>query len=102
MVQFVKVECPRRFYVNSLVEKENVGRQVKLVLPRRHPVHFLYEASLSEEHFSQNSKLLSRLVSDPSIEGVYETKVCVVVSCRVASHRIAFRLVVSWRGASVC
>jgi hypothetical protein len=75
-VQAIHVEVPRKIYVNSVVDKgSEFGKLVKHTLPRRRPVHYLYELSMSERRFVRYSKDLARLMSDPTIEGVYETKV---------------------------
>ncbi len=48
---------------------------MKHTLPHRRPAHFLYELTMPERRFLRYAKDLARLLSDPDVEGVYETKV---------------------------
>ena len=62
--------------MNSLVAKgDDFGKLVRNTLPRRRPAHNLYELTMSERRFVRYSKNIAQLMSDPTIEGVYETKV---------------------------
>lgn len=86
-------QVPRRFYINSYVEKpkHSFYRKVNLHLPRAHPRHHLYEVELDEEvsHLSHCAACFVGLVLTcqvfiaglrdiniqkfgPTVEGFYE------------------------------
>ncbi len=76
LVQAIHVEVPRKIYVNCRKERgPDFGRLVKHTLPHRRPAYFLYELTMPERRFLRYTKDLARLLSDPDVEGVYETKV---------------------------
>jgi len=73
----VRLTVPRVFYVNSRVEAASgaPGERVYRGLPRSHPCHFLYRFEMPETEFQQKSKELTQFWMQPSVEGVYESKV---------------------------
>lgn len=74
------LQVPRVIYVNAATESEllsSLGRSTKKTLPRKVPVRHLYEVEMPERRYLRNSKEITRLMMDPNILGVYETKVCV-------------------------
>jgi len=52
-----------------------LGRKVDRHLPRGRNTLNLYEVTMAEKLYSENYGVLQENFSDPSIEGVYETKV---------------------------
>lgn len=89
----VKVSIPRVFYVNSRIpypeeklneQKKYVVRRCVRTLPRSHRCQNLYEFSMPETVYRENSKLISSFVSHPSIEGVYEMQVPLIYRALVA------------------
>jgi len=46
---------------------------VKKKLPREKKSHFVYEINLNEEEYNQNYESLDSFLTNPDIEGVYET-----------------------------
>ena len=100
----IKLTVPRTFYVNQKTPKgktlkylmpilENVifinlcnidnedqsqdkfWRKVQKTLPRSHPVYNLYEYKVPEEIYNAHSNELVGDLSNPDIEGIYETQV---------------------------
>lgn len=72
----VKLTVPRIFYVNSRVEEANsAGTRAYRTLPRSHPCLFLYRFEMNETEFLHKSKELTQFWLQPSVEGVYESKV---------------------------
>ncbi|BFZ59058.1 DNA polymerase epsilon catalytic subunit [Saitoella coloradoensis] len=78
----VKINVPRRFYVNlkseDLPNIEIPGCRVTKVshtLPTGHPSVGLFELEMSEDTYLDYKSKLNILLSHPSVEGVYETKV---------------------------
>ncbi|KND02716.1 DNA polymerase epsilon catalytic subunit [Spizellomyces punctatus DAOM BR117] len=79
----IKLSVPRIFYVNSRIpdpdeNTEKVG--VKMVrrvrtLPRCHPCLFLYEMTMAEPFYRENSALFAAMSDHQEIEGVYEMQV---------------------------
>jgi hypothetical protein len=101
-LQPIHVEVPRKIYVNCRKERGlDFGRLVKHTLPHRRPTHFLYELTMPERRFLRYTKDLARLLSDPDVEGVYETKVQAVCAglwwCVMRSHW-GGRLCGAWKG----
>lgn len=77
-VQSIRLSAQRTIYVNALKDDAMAGvggKVVKKTLPRKAPVANLYEISMSERRFQRNSKEIMRMMTDPAIQGVYETKV---------------------------
>lgn len=76
----LQLTIPRIVYVNCLgadAEAASIelgGVQVKRDLPHGRRCHALYEVSLSERRFQRNEKALALFLSDPQVEGVYETQ----------------------------
>lgn len=81
-IQSVKLDVPRILYMNAVKDEgivAQLGKQVRKILPRRMPVYHLYEVVMPERRFLRNSKEITRLMTDPGIQGVYETKVGLAV-----------------------
>nr|XP_053633938.1 DNA polymerase epsilon catalytic subunit A-like [Cherax quadricarinatus] len=79
-LHLIKLIVPRVFYVNQRVPKSEtetsgVWRKANKTLPRSHPVYNLYEYTVPEEVFRENSNELMADLSTPDIEGIYETQV---------------------------
>jgi DNA polymerase epsilon subunit 1 len=70
------VHINRKIYVNSLLqEPTGLIKQVKKKLPREKAVYFLYEYLIEEEIYKQKLGNISQYLTNPEIEGVYETHV---------------------------
>lgn len=71
-----KVQINRKIYVNSLIaESSGSIKQIKKRLPREKTVYFLYEYVLEEERYRQMLGNISQYLTNPEIEGVYETNI---------------------------
>ncbi|XP_066147109.1 DNA polymerase epsilon catalytic subunit 1 [Euwallacea fornicatus] len=75
----VKLHISRVYYANLKTEKAVeeccLFRKVNRTLPRARHVYHLYRYSIPEEMFQDNrEELLQSAMSDPAVEGVYETK----------------------------
>ena len=79
-LQRLNLQMSRLMYVNCRgkgAEQAAIdmgGKLVKKELPHKRPVHALYEVEIPEKKFLRNEKTLSLFLSDPQVEGVYETK----------------------------
>ena len=63
-------------YINSKVKQEtsHLYQQVERALPREKLAYYLYESTMEEEFFRENSALFDGFLGDREIEGVYETQ----------------------------
>ncbi|KAJ1509728.1 hypothetical protein HMI56_006653 [Coelomomyces lativittatus] len=84
----VQLSVPRIFYVHSNVpipsDGETFSTHVKItdskkVLPRQTPSLFLYECIMEETDFQFNLKSLTTFFNHPSIQGVYETQLPLII-----------------------
>ncbi|KAI8922694.1 hypothetical protein BC831DRAFT_404638 [Entophlyctis helioformis] len=81
-IQRVRLEVPRRFYMNSRVSSPGELPKHELLratrcsrsLPRNHACHFLYQLEMPEPFYLENSSLLTALFNHPDVDGVYETQ----------------------------
>ena len=79
-LQRLSIAIPRTLYVNcrgpSAIEavRALAGSHVKRDLPLNKPSSDLYEVKLSEKKFVKRDGALQSLLSDPQIEGIYESK----------------------------
>lgn len=79
----IKLTVPRVFYVNSKVyqsqfEENTDAYQVMRInkaLPRSQPTQHLYEFTMTEALFAENSQQFSQMFNHENIEGVYELQV---------------------------
>ncbi|KAF6166038.1 hypothetical protein GIB67_012935 [Kingdonia uniflora] len=73
----VTIHVPRVFYLNSKasIGEEFPGKRVNKTLPHGRSSYNLIEVILDEDQFVAESKKLAAHLSDPEVEGVYETKV---------------------------
>ena len=75
-MQRVELHVPRHVYLNSRIEDTQFdNKTVAKILPRsRHSIH-LYEMSIPEAQFIENTKEVHDLLTDADVEGVYESQV---------------------------
>lgn len=76
-LHLVKLVVPRIFYINQKTHRIKEGANVKKVnriLPRSHPVHNLYEYTVSEDIYRKCYNDLMSDLSMPEVEGIYETQ----------------------------
>jgi DNA polymerase epsilon subunit 1 len=74
-MECINVSVRRKIYINSYnANAPDVFKSVKLVLPRNKPVLHLYEFEIEEKEFKEKFNNFNDYIIDPSIEGVYETK----------------------------
>ncbi|XP_065196318.1 DNA polymerase epsilon catalytic subunit A-like [Sycon ciliatum] len=74
----LKVNVPRIFFVNSRQQRDLSSSGVRRVtrsLPRSCPVFHLYEYTFPEEIYRQHLGRLTAELSNPNIEGSYETQI---------------------------
>ncbi|KAK1354606.1 DNA polymerase epsilon catalytic subunit [Heracleum sosnowskyi] len=73
----VPINVPRVFYLNSKapVTEDFPGRRVNKILPHGHHNYNLIEVIIDEDQFWAESRKLAAHLSDPEVEGIYETKV---------------------------
>ncbi|TPX58573.1 DNA-directed DNA polymerase [Powellomyces hirtus] len=79
----MKLSVPRTLYVNSRIpdpdeNSDRVGvRMIRRVrtLPRSHPCLYLYEMTMSEPFYRENSGMFASMSNHQEIEGVYETQI---------------------------
>ncbi|KAH9254345.1 hypothetical protein BASA81_007627 [Batrachochytrium salamandrivorans] len=83
-IQQVRMEVPRRFYINSKVSDPGelpthpqllITKRTR-TLPRRHLCRYLYELEMPESFFIENNSLFAALFNHPDVDGVYETNWC--------------------------
>lgn len=70
-----KIIIPRRLFVNSNIKSSESFKLVYKKLPHLKKNIYLYEYSLNEEDFQNKLSSIASYLVDPSIEGVYESKV---------------------------
>ena len=96
----MKVEVPRQFYINSMMPDESgAGKPVSYILPRSKKRYNLYEYSMPETAYQANAKALATQFTAPSIEGVYERSVPLILRalsrlgcmCSVAKDKRNYR-----------
>ncbi|XP_077864309.1 DNA polymerase epsilon catalytic subunit A-like [Saccoglossus kowalevskii] len=89
----IKLNVPRRFYVNQRTPKEStegaLWRKVNRTLPRSALVLNLYEYSVPEFLYRQHANELNADLSSPDVDGVYETNVPPDFRCLVQLGCIA-------------
>jgi hypothetical protein len=80
-LQRLYITVPRILFVNCRghgkaedAAKKWGGKLVKKELPHGRPVYNLFEIHLSEQKYIRNEKALGWFLSDPQVEGVYESK----------------------------
>lgn len=74
----VPVTIPRQFYLNKRTPEEGsdaVGVRVSRTLPHARPVYNLLQIEVPEDYFHVSARMLATHLSDPDVEGVYETRV---------------------------
>ncbi|KAJ3012895.1 DNA polymerase epsilon catalytic subunit [Thoreauomyces humboldtii] len=79
----IKLSVPRTIFYNSRIPDpdEHIDRaglsmiRRMRTLPRSHPCLFLYEMTMSESFYLENSALFTSMSNHQSIEGMYETQV---------------------------
>ncbi|KAI4373579.1 hypothetical protein MLD38_011693 [Melastoma candidum] len=73
----IPIVVPRIFYLNCKAEvtEEFPGRRVNKTLPHGKNGHNLIEVVISENQYQAEVRKLAALISDPEIEGVYESNV---------------------------
>ncbi|KAJ1330700.1 hypothetical protein BSLG_009152 [Batrachochytrium salamandrivorans] len=85
-IQQVRMEVPRRFYINSKVSDPGelpthpqllITKRTR-TLPRRHLCRYLYELEMPESFFIENNSLFAALFNHPDVDGVYETNVSLI------------------------
>ena len=75
-MECINVNIRKKIYINSMkTNVSDVFKPVKLTLPRNKPVMNLYEFDMEEKEFRDKFNNFQDYIIDPSIEGVYETKV---------------------------
>ncbi|MCQ2815864.1 MAG: DUF1744 domain-containing protein, partial [archaeon] len=75
-MQKLKINLKRKIYINSMKQNvPDVFRPVKYGLPRNKPMLNLYELELEEKDFLNNFNNFNDYIINPTVEGVYETKV---------------------------
>jgi DNA polymerase epsilon subunit 1 len=75
-MECIYVNIKRKIYINShKSDVPDVFKPVKLALPRNKPAEKLYEFDIDEKEFKEKFNNFNDYIIDPSIEGVYETKV---------------------------
>lgn len=96
----IPLSVQRVFYLNSRspVTEESPGRPVNKILPHGKPCFNLIEVVIDEIQFINESRKLAVLLSNPEVEGIYETKVplnynaileigCVCKADKTSKHR---------------
>ncbi|XP_050295840.1 DNA polymerase epsilon catalytic subunit 1 [Anthonomus grandis grandis] len=85
----VKLNVPRMYYANlkkeKVVEEGALFRKCNKTLPRSKPVYFLYQYTVPETMYQDNAGEFQTALSDPSVEGVYETKTPLIFRSLVSS-----------------
>lgn len=75
----VRLKIPRIFYANLIkpkpVETHTLWKKCNRILPRARPVYNLYRYSVPEEMYLEHGQQIFMDLSDPTVEGVYETQV---------------------------
>ena len=77
-LELISVTVPRTFYLNTHIENamgEATGKRVDRVLPRGRPCRYLYEITVEEGEFLRDYKEVQDFTHEPSVEGLYETRV---------------------------
>ena len=69
-----KIHIYKTIYINSIQKKENL-EESKKKLPREKTSYFLYKYDIEERAFHKNFTNLDYYLTNPNIEGVYETNV---------------------------
>lgn len=70
------MSIPRVIYINQKSQETNELFTVcKKILPRGKKRHNLYECQISEEHFKEKYHEFDFFLTNPDIEGVYETQI---------------------------
>lgn len=87
----IKMKVFRTFYINRKIPRTNedgkIVRKVTKVLPRSKPTYHLYEYRVEEEAFQKHQNELLNDLTDPFVEGVYETQIPLMfrIMCSVGS-----------------
>jgi DNA polymerase epsilon subunit 1 len=74
----VPLTVPRRFYLNKRTpvdDADAVGTRVSRTLPHARPSFNLLQIEVPEDYFHVSARTLATHLSDPDVEGVYETRV---------------------------
>lgn len=78
----VRLKVPRIFYANLIKPKatdtHQLWKKCNRILPRSRPVYNLYKYSVPEELYIEHGHQIFMDLSDPSVEGVYETQVSLI------------------------
>ena len=80
-LQRLRIQVPRTIYVNvvGLNAERNArklgGVQIKKDLPHGRPCMKLFEVNFSEARYQRHEKALANFLTDPNVEGVYESQV---------------------------
>ncbi|MCH89754.1 DNA polymerase epsilon catalytic subunit A-like, partial [Trifolium medium] len=65
----IPISVPRVFYLNSRSQNEEFsGKRVNKTLPHGRHSYNLYEVTINEEQYKEESKKLAALLADPDVE----------------------------------
>ncbi|GAU88460.1 hypothetical protein RvY_01155 [Ramazzottius varieornatus] len=88
----LRLRVYRTFYINRKVPKDSedgqVVRKVMKILPRSKATYHLYEYRVEEEAFQTHQNELLNDLTDPLVEGIYETQVPLMFRILVATSSI--------------
>ncbi|XP_045460209.1 DNA polymerase epsilon catalytic subunit 1 [Harmonia axyridis] len=78
-LHLLKMRVPKIYYVNlrkpKVAEEGDLFKKCTRILPRSRPVYNLYRYSVPEELYRKHEKDVILDLSDPNVEGLYETQV---------------------------
>ncbi|CAG9765603.1 unnamed protein product [Ceutorhynchus assimilis] len=96
-LHLVKLHVPRIYYANiktpKVVEEGAIFKKCNRTLPRGRRVYNLYMYTITEEMYLEDKEHVQNALSDPAVEGVYETKMSLLfralisISCVVKVSR---------------
>lgn len=75
-ISSIFVEIPRVIYANSYrpQDQNDSKKLVKKRLPRETTGHYLYEITISEQEYHRDYSNFDLYLTNPELEGIYETK----------------------------
>ena len=78
----ISINMKRKIFINSHTkEVSSVFTPAKMTLPRNKPISNLFELDLDEKEFTDKFNNFNDYMVDPSIEGVYESKIPLLFKC---------------------